>query len=527
MPDIIPLDLPASYWRGRGQQAQRGGNSREAVRLYRTALRKHADSALRRDLAQAYADLMCLSASDRLYLENLAQDAGDTDSLYGLARNRSLAGDERQMADLLDLYLRLAPCGEKADRARDILWQLPRDTARPQRLRRAEALCRQAEDARMQPARSLRLARQSWQRGKTPEAARLLCQLYLGLRQNKKALRYALAACRLAPEDLNARQLLAVAMYENHYPQGCRAALRQAAALCRDLDQLPLFTGCAMSLDAADLAVELLDTWLKKYPASADLMLLQAMALRCVPEGAERADALFAAAEELDAENPMALFARRGAEMQSPQEQAIEALSQLRRLSAVAKHLKPEYLHRELVRTMRLPLPGMLEAAVQLFLRNEDALGLRMVLLEADLPPMMYGLILSTLETLGEPLPCLARVDGRLTLLPQRPRPPYDADLHALIRTLVRDLPQGVFLDQVVREVPPLWRRLPFSARAHCAQSRDRVWPTAFSAYLALRSGSPKNALEILNKSACPKRTKRAYMQLIRRSNGPYEVHRL
>ena len=295
MPDIIPLDLPASYWRGRGQQAQRGGNSREAVRLYRTALRKHADSALRRDLAQAYADLMCLSASDRLYLENLAQDAGDTDSLYGLARNRSLAGDERQMADLLDLYLRLAPCGEKADRARDILWQLPRDTARPQRLRRAEARCRQAEDARMQPARSLRLARQSWQRGKTPEAARLLCQLYLGLRQNKKALRYALAACRLAPEDLNARQLLAVAMYENHYPQGCRAALRQAAALCRDLDQLPLFTGCAMSLDAADLAVELLDTWLKKYPASADLMLLQAMALRCVPEGAERADALFAA----------------------------------------------------------------------------------------------------------------------------------------------------------------------------------------------------------------------------------------
>ena len=481
MPDIIPLDLPASYWRGRGQQAQRGGNSREAVRLYRTALRKHADSALRRDLAQAYADLMCLSASDRLYLENLAQDAGDTDSLYGLARNRSLAGDERQMADLLDLYLRLAPCGEKADRARDILWQLPRDTARPQRLRRAEARCRQAEDARMQPARSLRLARQSWQRGKTPEAARLLCQLYLGLRQNKKALRYALAACRLAPEDLNARQLLAVAMYENHYPQGCRAALRQAAALCRDLDQLPLFTGCAMSLDAADLAVELLDTWLKKYPASADLMLLQ----------------------------------------------AIEALSQLRRLSAVAKHLKPEYLHRELVRTMRLPLPGMLEAAVQLFLRNEDALGLRMVLLEADLPPMMYGLILSTLETLGEPLPCLARVDGRLTLLPQRPRPPYDADLHALIRTLVRDLPQGVFLDQVVREVPPLWRRLPFSARAHCAQSRDRVWPTAFSAYLALRSGSPKDALEILNKSACPKRTKRAYMQLIRRSNGPYEVHRL
>ncbi len=175
MPDIIPLDLPAAYWRGRARQAQRVGSYSEAARLYRAALRKRDDNAIRRDLAQVYADMRCLTASDRLYMENLARDTEDTDSLYGLARNRSLAGDERGMADLLDLYLRLAPCGEQADRARDILWQQPREGAAPRRLRRAETLFHQALDVRDHPIESLRRARRSWQRGKTADTARLLC----------------------------------------------------------------------------------------------------------------------------------------------------------------------------------------------------------------------------------------------------------------------------------------------------------------------------------------------------------------
>ena len=175
---------------------------------------------------------------------------------------------------------------------------------------------------------------------------------------------------------------------------------------------------------------------------------------------------------------------------------------------------------------LRLPLPGMPEAAVRRFLRNGDAEGLRLALLEAELPPMLYGLILSFLEEKGEPLPCFARVDGRLTLLPQKPRPPYDADLHDLIHALLRMLPDSVPLDRVVSEVPSLWYSLPSSARRHCAQSADSVWPDAFAACLTLLCGDAEDARKQLRACARPRRTKRAFYQLIRRSKRPYEVHR-
>ena len=124
MPDVIPMQMTAAFWRGKAQRAQRSGDLPEAIRLYRAALRVQESSGVRRELAQVYADAHCFSASERLYLENLAADAEDTDSLYGLARTRSMAGDRQEMADLLDLYLRISPCGEQADHARDILWDM-------------------------------------------------------------------------------------------------------------------------------------------------------------------------------------------------------------------------------------------------------------------------------------------------------------------------------------------------------------------------------------------------------------------
>ena len=116
MPTIVPIDLPSAYWREKAQRAQRAGQYGEAVRLYRAALRKHDDNALRRELAQVFCDMRSYALSNRLYLENLALDAKDSDSLYGLARNYSLLGDENGMADLLDLYLRMAPAGKRRTR---------------------------------------------------------------------------------------------------------------------------------------------------------------------------------------------------------------------------------------------------------------------------------------------------------------------------------------------------------------------------------------------------------------------------
>ena len=532
MPDVIPLDMPATYWRGKAQQALRGGRGQEAVRLYRAALRKHEDNGIRRDLAQAYAELRCIGASDRLYLENLARDSGDADSVYGLARNRSLMGDERTMADLLDLYLRLAPCGEQADRARDILWQLPREPHPPRRMRRAETLYAQALD-RQEPSRRLERARLSWKRGRTADAAQLLCQLHMQQNHPRKALRYAMQACDLAPEALNARLLLAAALYQCDMPHACRGALRQAMELCAGMEQAHTYTHCAISLDQADLAAELVERELGKAPASADLMILLALALRAQDAQAERADVLLRAAAELDAENPVPrlLLDMPGGADADITAQLGPVMHQVRwiteTLAAGANDPAAPSLHEELVRLMRLPLPGMLELSARLFTRAGDMLGLRMALTENELPPMLVAVILNKLEQAGQPLPCFARAEGRLCLLPQKPRPPYDGDLHDLIRRLLRGLPEGVSLEDVVRRVPSAWKKLPESARRHCAQSADGVWPDAFSAYLMTLAGDAAGARSYLAQCDCPRRTGRAYMQLIRRRSTRNEVYRL
>lgn len=532
MPEILPLKMPFAYWRQKAQQAQKGGNLPEAARLYRAALRQHGSNALRRELAWVYADMRCLAASDRLYQENLARDAGDTDSLFGLARNRSLAGDTRSMASLLDLYLRLAPCGEQADQARDILWQQPREKRVGPRLCRAQALFNQAADVQDAPEECLRRAKKSWKRGKLPETAKLLCQQYLQRGDARRAFSYANAACRLAPRDMTARQLLATALHEMGMTHGCRAALRQAADLCDTFELLPAFCGCAICLDCADLAAEQAEAWLRRYPDSADLMLLLALTLREDKTAETRVIALARAAEALDGDNPMPRVVRehpRDGRLDG-ESQIREALAQFQRFREAITTGDPdtleERLHDGLVQLMRQPLPGMLETAIQLFIKNADALGLRMALTEFDLPPALSGMILSYLETQREPLPCFVRAQGTLVLAPQKPRPPYDADLHDLIRRILFALPETVPLDAVVREVPPLWRRLPVSAQRHCAQSRDGVWRVAFTAYLTLCAGRAAEAREHIAKSKHPRRAGRAFMQLIRRSKRPYEVHR-
>ena len=201
MPDVIPMQMTAAFWRGKAQRAQRSGDLPEAIRLYRAALRVQESSGVRRELAQVYADAHCFSASERLYLENLAADAEDTDSLYGLARTRSMAGDRQEMADLLDLYLRISPCGEQADHARDILWDMPRSSRPKKRMRRAETLLYQAEKRRGDPQTCQKLLRRSWRRGHTPMAAQMLCRFSLQSGNAKAALRYAQDAAAMYNEE--------------------------------------------------------------------------------------------------------------------------------------------------------------------------------------------------------------------------------------------------------------------------------------------------------------------------------------
>ncbi len=531
MPNIVPLDMPAAYWRDKAQRAQRGGRLQEAVRLYRAALRKHDDNGIRRELAQVYADMRSISASDRLYLENLARDEKDADSLYGLARNRSLAGDTDGMADLLDLYLRLSPCGEQADRARDILWQMPRMEKGKKRMRRAMTLCEHAIAHRNDLKTALALAKKSWKRGRTAQAAQLLSSLYQCMDRGKLALKYAAAACRMAPNGLEAYLLLAAAFKQQGMRREGRAALYQAAKLCREIEQMPVFCRFAIDMGEAGQAEALLEERLQQYPSSTDLQLLLALALRAQAKDEERVQSLLQRTAALDPDDPiphMMLEMPRTLDGDAIQAQLEHMLGIMQRMSEGSRQPDGnEQLHREAINLMRIPMPGMLELALHVFIQTKDALGLRMALLEGGMQPMMYGVVLSELKSLGSPLPCFARVSGHLCLLPQEERPPYDADLHALVRRLLHDetVREKVPLDMLTRLVPSAWRRLPESARRHCAQSRDDVWLCAFAAYLILCCCNAEEAELRLARSRTPLRAGRAYMQIIRRSKRPYEVY--
>lgn len=545
MPNIVSLDMPAAFWRDKAHRARQNGAYGEAVRLYRAALRRHGDSLSRRELAATYADMRSFSASDRLYMENLARDAADDESLFGLARNRSLLGDEQAMAGMLDLYLRVAPCGARADAARDILWSMPKERSPlGKRQRRAYALYRRAEAGASDIRYATHTAKLSWRRGKLPENARLLCELSLRVNKPAAALRYASQACALSPGSMVSHLFLAKALKVSGLEHSCRMALGQARALCRKEEDATLFIRRAIALDYADIAIDFARERLRDAPHSADRMLLLAFALLTAGERDE-VGKLLQSALAIDEDDPLAWLMLRelayedadtGADAYSGEEAAArfeESIWRERftRMESMLSGLSdasppgPAVLHDEVVSLMRLPLHGAWEAAIRLFLHTRDALGLRMALLECDLPYAVIGQILAALDDMGAPSPRFARVDGRLCLLPQKPLPPYDADLHELVRLLIRRAKGKVPLDRILRDVPKAWRALPQSARAHCALSGDDVWPTAFLAYLYTCVGEDAAAKRCLAGRPVPLRVCRAYQQLIRRMMPAYEMY--
>lgn len=528
MPTIVPIDLPASYWREKAQRAQRAGQHTEAVRLYRAAMRKREDNALRRELAQVLSDMRSYALSNRLYLENLALDAQDSDSLYGLARNYSLLGDENGMADLLDLYLRMAPCGEQADTARDILWRMPRTTPEKGGDRRARTLYFQALDRFHNLPEAMQLAKKSWQRGRLPETAQLLSELYLRQGKGEKARAYALYACENNPEEMNARLLLAGAMQACNMPSGCRAALRQAQQMCKTYDQTTIFCRQALLLGCGDLALELMEQRAEQTPGSTETLLMLVLVLRSLGQDEERVQRLLQTVIALDEDDILAQTLQETVPETGESDAAFsvrmfERMGARLSMSDTAREDEEAFYH-ELRRVLRMPLPGLREALVGMLIKIGHVRGLRLALVQDDMPYPLCEMIVHALEALGASMPCFARVEGRVCLLPPRERPPYDENLHALIRALLRDVKGEVPLATIAKETPRLWRSLPESARRHYAKEEDGVWRGAFAAYMHLCAGNAEKAEARIAASSRPLRTGRAFMQLIRRSKTN-EVH--
>lgn len=529
MPNIVSLDMPASYWKEKAQRARRAGDLDEAVRLYRAALRKSDDASTRRELAEVFADMHSYTVSCRMYLKNLALDADDTDSLYGLARNYSLMGDENSMADLLDQYLRLAPCGEKADSARDILWRMPRPEAEKKRLRRARTLYFQALDYMQTPEEAFKIAQLSWKRGHLPETAQLLSELHLRKGEVDQALEYAAWASAQMPDEMPVRLLLASALHVKGMQHGCEAALKEAMKRCKNHAQTALFCQQAMLLHCTEMAAQMMEERAKETPGSAETLMLLVLCLRALGGAEERVQKLLHTISVIDEEDQLV---RAMMEVQ-PQEDETDAEHTVRMLKFMSEKLQideaaekdPYLMHAELLRLLRVPLPGVKEFAIRLMLRLQDEEALRLALVEDDLPSSMVFAIVDALKEMGSPMPVFAKADGKVCLLPPRQRPPYDADLHDLVRKLLRESKGQVELDVITRTIPKAWKKLPESARKHYAKEKDDIWLSAFAAYMYLCAGNFEAAENRIAKSSRPLRAGRAYMQLIRRTKEAHEVH--
>ena len=529
MPNIVSLDMPSAYWREKAQRARRAGDMNEAVRLYRAALRKCDDAAIRRELAEVFSDMQSYAVSCRLYLKNLALDAQDTDSLYGLARNYSMMGDENGMADLLDQYLRMAPCGDKADTARDILWHMPRAQQEKKRKRRAQVLYYQAIDRMHAPEEAFKVAKRSWKLGHLPETAQLLSELHLRKGDVGAARSYATFASEQMPDEMPVRLLLASALHVEGMQHGCRAALREAMKRCNNHAQAALFCQQAMLLGCADMAVEMMEARAAETPGSAETLLLLALSLRAAGGQEERVQSLLRAISLIDEEDQL-VRAMLEVPLEENENEQAHSMRLLRFMSEKlqideAAEKDPVLMHRELLRLMRVPLPGVKEFSIRLMIRLEDEEALRLALVEDDLPPAVTQAILHKLQQMHSPMPCFARLDGKICLWPPRKRPPYDADLHDLLRALLREMKDKADLALITRCVPAAWRRLPESARKHYAEEKDDVWLSAFAAYVHLCAGDFEAAENRVQNSKRPLRTGRAYMQLIRRTKEAYEVH--
>ena len=529
MPNVVSLDMPASYWKEKAQRAKRAGDWDEAVRLYRAALHKSDDASTRRELAEVFSQMHSYAVSCRMYLRNLALDALDTDSLYGLARNYSLMGDENSMADLLDLYLRMAPCGDKADSARDILWRLPRPKTEKKRMRRAHALYFQALDRMQQPQEAFKVAKLSWKRGRLPETAQLLGELYLRQGEVEKALQYAAWASQQMPDEMPVRLILASTLHVQGLQHACRSALQEAVKRCKTHAQTALFCQQAILLDCADIAAEVMEARAQEMPGSAETLLLLVLALRALGGQEERVQKLLRTIAAIDEEDQLvrALIEvplEEGDTEQSHSFKLLRFMSDKLQIDEAAER-DPYLMHSELLRLLRVPLPGVKEFAIRLMLKLEDEEALRIALVEEDIPSSVAWNIVSKLQKMGSPMPCFAKVDGKVCILPPRTRPPYDADLHDLVRALLKELKGQVELDVITRRVPVIWRALPESARKHYAEEKDDIWQSAFAAYVLLCAGDVNKAEERIAQSKRPLRVGRAYMQLIRRTKETHEVH--
>ncbi len=430
------------------------------------------------------------------------------------------------MAELFDLFLRLFPSGAKADAARDILWHLPRRAPVPRHTHRAAALFNQSTSRPSNAA--LKPLLKSFKIRPTAPAAGAICEIFLQMGLTTQAIRYGYEAIRLDHAYADHRLHLACCLEAAGLHRSAALTLKEAESLCDTPYKALRLCSCAIQLNQFEISLNVSKKWRKKFPFSAEFLQMHLASLRANPSLWSQALPLLPLARTLDTED-LALQAY--AAMDWNEEHHItddQNKEQFGRLlcDGIERHLNADIPEEEtLKRMLTIPLPGSSAVAAGMLLQMKNEVGMRAALLSNALPASMIPILVVELKRLHSSEPYLAHQEGHYFFLPEKDRPPYDADLHALIRSLLRLMRPYPPLDSIVHYVPAAWYSLSEGSRRYSSRSTDNLWAHAFAALVCCRSGTPDKAQSYIDQSCHPRRCARLFRRLLRRNHVLYEVH--
>ena len=310
-PSIVPFERPAAYWQAKARRHAAPEKRPDAARLLRKAMEKNGDAGTAVALAQVYLDMECVSAAERCLLRASARRGltGEICCLLGCCA--LLRGDDVLAADALDACQRLSPSEACADRAQDLLEEMPWPANdAPFRRARGESLARQAQNAlaQMDFPRARALAEKAWKRGRPPHAA----LLQGALRRPREAVPFFRYAVRRLPGDLRARLLFSLVLYHSGQPEAALRELNAACGLCRGLNDIEELCAKAweMGKNEKERALALVQERLDGAPAGADWLRLKYLCQLHLGQK-EKARRTLESLIEIDPEDVSALWYRR------------------------------------------------------------------------------------------------------------------------------------------------------------------------------------------------------------------------
>jgi tetratricopeptide (TPR) repeat protein len=528
--NVIPFDRPAAYWRRKAERSKSMAHYSAAAQYFTHALTKSGDPDILRGLAETYAAMGSYVASNRLYLRVLAQDPFDGKSCWGLAANSHAQGCAQMMADALSAYLYVAPYGEYADAAGDILDDTPLGPdAVGKRGMRAYTLLSQSRRHEGDGAIAWRLAARAYALDKSAEACLALAAAAVARGAARLALTLAGKAFRKAPQSLAARLAYAQAMHAAGNTAGCRAMLCLTAPLADNNADAAKYCVIACRTGNAGIAARFSGKRAKRMPQSADCLRLLAAALRHGGR-TEEAEKQARAANRLDGldEPPYAFYGRGETTAEpgagGPEMERVRGL--VKTLAGLARRDKESKEAREAsLKLLEIPAQWLQCLILSGLKAVHDIPSLRQALVLPALLAQPRAMAIKALLELGAPLPYLSYNGNGLSMIRAGRVKVRDEDRTALMRTLVKWLNGVVTMERVWTAVPPLWDRLPEAARRHCARSADDVWPLAFALYLQGGTGGDDRTGRVVNSHPNKKRILRAYRQLLQRMEAGNEVH--